>query len=136
MLIDATRFPLVWVQIAATRENPAASPFAEFEALLARKEAFVLLNDEGLDAGEHEHAPQEMKQTSLWMKRHKSELRAFVKASIHIEPSVAKRLAAKAFAVVYEKFWGYPLLMTATREEALALAQKLLAGEPVKAQAV
>ncbi|MDR6575951.1 hypothetical protein [Pseudomonas extremaustralis] len=134
MLIDATQFPLVWMQIATPSKNPEGSPFAEFEALLARKEVFVLLDDEGLDKGNHEHSPEEMKQTSLWMKNHKSDLRAFVKASIHIEPSTAKRLASKAFAVVYEKFWGYPMLMTATKEEALTLARKLLAGESVKSQ--
>lgn len=134
MLIDATQFPLVWMQIAAPSKAAEESPFAEFETLLARKEVFVLLNEEGLDRDKHEHSPEEMKQTSLWMKRHKDELRAFVKASIHIEPNAAKRLGAKAFAVVFEKFWGYPMLTTATKEEALALAQNLLAGEPRKAE--
>jgi hypothetical protein len=129
MLIDAARFPLVWMQIAAPGGNPTTEPFAEFEALLARREVFVLFNDEGLDKGEHEHSPEEMKQTSLWMKRHKSELRDFVKAAIYIEPSATKRLVTKAFTLVYEKFWGYPMLMVATKDEALALAQKLLAGD-------
>ena len=134
MLIDATRFPFVWMRMNAPSDNPDASPFSEFEALLARKESFVLFNDEGLDRGEHEHSPEEMKQASLWMKRHKSELRAFVKAGIYIEPNAAKRLATKAFALVYEKFWGYPMLMVATKDEALALARKLLPGEQTDAR--
>jgi hypothetical protein len=132
MLIDAAHFPLVWTQIATSGANPAA-PFAEFEALLVRKEAFVLLNEEGLDKGEHEHSPEEMKQTSLWMKRHKSELRAFVKAAIYIEPSAVKRQATRAFAVVFEKFWGYPILVAGTKDEALALAKQLLEGESEEA---
>ncbi|SKC74305.1 hypothetical protein [Paraburkholderia hospita] len=136
MLIDAAQFPLVWMRINAPSNNAEASPFSEFEALLAREEVFVLLNDEELDKGEHEHSPEEMKQTSLWMKRHKSELRAFVKAAIYIEPSTAKRLATKAFAVVYEKFWGYPMLMVASNDEALALAKKLLPGEQADARAL
>jgi hypothetical protein len=135
MLIDAAQFPVVWMRINAPANRPDASPFAEFEALLARKEVFVLLNNEGLDKGEHEHSPEEMKQASLWMKSHKSELRAFVKAGIYIEPSAAKRLATKAFTLVYEKFWGYPMLMVATKDEALALAQKLLPGEQADALA-
>jgi hypothetical protein len=133
MLIDATQFPLVWVRLNAPSSNPEASPFAEFEALLARKEVFVLLNDEGLDKGEHKRSPEEMKQTSLWMKRRKSELRAFVKAAVYIEPSSVKRLATKAFAVMYEKFWGYPMLLVATQDEALALARNLLADGQVDA---
>ena len=135
MLIDAARFPLVWVRINAPANTADASPFSEFEALLARREAFVLLNDEGLDEDEHEHSHEERKQTSLWMKRHKSELRAFVKAMICIESNAAKRLAAKAFAVVYEKFWGYPMLMVATRDDALALAEQLLSAQKADAPA-
>jgi len=129
MLIDAARFPLVWMRMNAPSNNPDAAPFSDFEALLARKETFVLFNDEGLDSAEHEHSPEEMKQTSLWMKRHKSELRAFVTAMICIEPSAAKRLAARAFAVVYEKFWGYPILMVANEDEAFACAQELLSAQ-------
>ena len=136
MLIDASQFPLVWIRFNAPGADPEASPFAEFEALLARKEVFVLLNDEGLDKGDHEHSPEEKKQTVLWMKRHKSELRAFIKAAIYIEPSTAKRLATKAFASVYEKFWGYPMLMVATRDQALALAQTLLRSEQAETRAL
>ena len=36
---------------------------------------------------------------------------------------------ANAFALMYEKFWDYPMLMVATKDEALALAKKLLLGE-------
>ncbi|QTP37134.1 hypothetical protein B7759_05776 (plasmid) [Burkholderia glumae] len=89
----------------------------------------VLCGHQHLDKGrqeEHEHPPEEMKQTSLWMKRHKSALRAFVRAGIYIEPNTAKRLATKAFALMYEKFWGFPMLTVATRDEALALARILL----------
>jgi len=136
MFIDASQFPLVWMRLNAPGTDPEASPFAEFEALLARKRVFVLLNDEGLDKGDHEHSPEEMKQTSLWMKRHKSELRALVKAGIYIEPNTAKRLATKAFALVYEKFWGYPMLMVATKDEALALAQTLLPSEQAETRAL
>ncbi|WP_214510294.1 hypothetical protein [Pseudomonas brassicacearum] len=125
MRIDATQFPFVWLQKTTLGDSQEKS-LVEFEALLARNDPFVLLSNEGLDQGQPEHSPDEMKQMALWMKRHKSELKRCVKASIHIESSLTKRLAGKAFAVVYEKFWGYPMLMTATEDEALALAQKLL----------
>ncbi|WP_223441619.1 hypothetical protein [Pseudomonas sp. BF-R-19] len=125
MRIDATQFPFVWLQKTTLGDSQEKS-LAKFEALIARNEPFVLLSNEGLDKEQPEHSPDEMKQMALWMKRHKSELKRYVKASIHIESSLTKRLAGKAFAVVYEKFWGYPMLMTATEDEALALAQKLL----------
>ncbi|SSB96305.1 hypothetical protein SAMN04488697_104379 [Pseudomonas sp. 43mfcvi1.1] len=125
MRIDATQFPFVWLQKTTLGDSQEKS-LAEFEALIARNEPFVLLSSEGLDKEQPEHSPDEMKQMALWMKRHKSELKKYVKASIHIESSLTKRLAGKAFAVVYEKFWGYPMLITATEDEALALAQRLL----------
>ncbi|WP_426116798.1 hypothetical protein [Pseudomonas sp. DSP3-2-2] len=131
MRIDATQFPFVWLQ-KTTLDNSQEESLGAFEALLARNEPFVLLSDESLDKEKTDHSPSEMKQIALWMKRHKTELKTYVKASVHIEPSLTKRLAGKAFAVVYEKFWGYPMLMAATKDEALALAQTLLGREPLK----
>ncbi|WP_431699759.1 hypothetical protein [Pseudomonas sp. BR20] len=133
MRIEANQFPLVWLQ-KTTQSYSQEDSLVQFEALLARHEPFVLLNNEGLDKEQTEHSPDEMKQMALWMKRHKSELKKYVKASIHIESSLTKRLAGKAFAVVYEKFWGYPMLMTATEDEALVLAAKLLEPELMKAE--
>ncbi|WP_254152391.1 hypothetical protein [Pseudomonas syringae] len=135
MYIEATQFPLVWLQKTA-QDNDQENILAQFEALLARNEPFVLLNNEGLDKEQPEYSPDEMKQMALWMKRHKSELRKYVKASIHIESSLTKRMAGKAFAVVYEKFWGYPMLMTATEGEALVMAQKLLETKPIKSEGI
>lgn len=125
MRIEANQFPLVWLR-KTTQGYSQEHSLAQFEALLARHEPFVLLSNEGLDKEQTEHSSDEMKQMALWMKRHKSELKRYVKASIHIESSLTKRLAGKAFSVVYEKFWGYPMLMTATEDEALVLAEKLL----------
>ncbi|MCD5983915.1 MULTISPECIES: hypothetical protein [Pseudomonas] len=132
MRIEANQFPLVWLQ-KATRGYSQEDSLAQFEALLARHEPFVLLSNEGLDNEQTEHSPDEMKQMALWMKRHKSELKQYVKASIYVESSLTKRLAGKAFSVVYEKFWGYPMLMTATENEALLLAETLLKPKVMKA---
>ncbi|MEE4619856.1 hypothetical protein [Pseudomonas viridiflava] len=132
MRIEANQFPLVWLQ-KATQGYSQEDSLAQFETLLARHEPFVLLSNEGLDKEQTEHSPDEMKQMALWMKRHKSELKQYVKASIHVESSLTKRLAGKAFSVVYEKFWGYPMLMTATEDEALLLAETLLKPKVLKA---
>ncbi|KQQ56817.1 hypothetical protein ASF84_06490 [Pseudomonas sp. Leaf127] len=129
MHIDATQFPFVWLQ-KNTLDDTQEKSLAEFEDLLARNEAFVLLSNEGLGKKQPEHTPDEMKQMALWMKRHKNLLKKYVKASIQIESSLTKRIASKAFTTIYEKFWGYPMMMTATENEALTLAQKLLNPKP------
>lgn len=131
MLIDATHFPIVWIKMMTSSPVVDATPLAEFEALLAQKKPFVLINDEGIDKEEreHSHTKEEAKHITLWMKRNKADLKAYIKSGIYIEPSMAKRLAAKAFTLVFEKFWGYPMVIVATKEEALMLAQTLLAEE-------
>ena len=72
------------------------------------------------------HSPEEKKRTALWMKKHKVELRRLVLALILVESNPAKRLGFKAFAVVFSKFWGYPLLLAPSREQAIEMARELL----------
>jgi hypothetical protein len=60
------------------------------------------------------------------MKKNKVALRAFVKGMIQVEPSAAKRLALKPFAVMFGKAWGYPLLVVESTDQAWALARDVL----------
>jgi len=126
MLIDATHFPLVWMQINSEDGESDSAPFADFEKLLSRQQPLVLLNEEGLNNGQHEHSVEAMKYTTRWMKANKDALQAYVKAAIYIEPDASKREATASFSRMYEKFWGYPMLMVATKEQALTVAHQLL----------
>ncbi len=92
---------------------------------MKRNEAFVLLTHSA-PTENHKHSQEEKKYTSLWMKKHKAELRNLVLAMIVIESSAAKRVALMAFGVIFLKFWGYPLVLASTCEEALHTAEKLL----------
>lgn len=127
MYVDTTHFPLVWTFFTTPGLPAEASPFGAFEALLAREQPFVLLNDEGVAPDAHAHTPEDRKQTALWMKQHKAALRAFVLAAIYVEPDAARREAAQAFAAMSGKFWGYPMRLVASKAEALRLAEDLLA---------
>lgn len=128
MFLDSSAFPMVWMRQTAQSGAPAQEPFDELANLLARKQVFVFLSEEGFN--DHDHAQDERKQTALWMKQHKVEIRAFIKAMILIEPNAAKRLASKAFATMFVKFWGYPLLVVAARDEAMETASRLLGADP------
>ena len=128
MKINASKFPYVWVDFTHSHAEPEhdhTEDFERFEALLARKEAFVFLSRTA-EQDDHEHTQQEKKQVSLWMKKHKQALRTYVKGMVHIEPGSAKRLAMRAFSAAFAKFWGYPLLIAGSEEEALGFAQRLL----------
>lgn len=125
MSMDSSNFPFVWMSLAHEPGHDFRKGFEEFDANLKRGEVFVLLTDHA-PAGDHEHSQEEKKYTSLWMKTHKSELRRLVLAMIVIEPSAAKRVAFKAFGAVFEKFWGYPLILASSREKAVEIADKLV----------
>ena len=125
MSINSSNFPLVWMNLAQEPGHDHQNDFDEFEANLQRGEPFVLLTDT-VPAQDHEHSQEEKKRTSLWMKKHKIALQKLVLAMILIEPNAAKRLGFKAFAVVFAKFWGYPLLLADSREQAIEMATELL----------
>ncbi len=126
MSVNSSDFPFVWMNLTQEPGHDHEKDFAEFEANLQRGEPFVLLTDTA-PADDHEHSPEEKKRTALWMKKHKIELRKWVLAMILVEPNSAKRLGFRAFAVVFAKFWGYPLLLAASRQQAMEMARELLA---------
>lgn len=126
MVMNSSAFPLVWMNLTQEPGHDHQKDFDEFEANLRRGEPFVLLTDTVPTVEDHEHLPQEKKRTSLWMKKHKVELRRLVLGMILVEPNTAKRLAYKAFAAVFAKFWGYPLLLAESREQAVEMAKQLL----------
>lgn len=125
MSMNSADFPLVWMNLTQEPGNDHQNDFDEFEENLQRGEPFVLLTDTA-PAADHEHSPEEKKRTALWMKKHKVELRRLILAMILVESNSAKRLGFKAFAVVFAKFWGYPLLLAASREQAIEMARELL----------
>ncbi|PPU84447.1 hypothetical protein XsacCFBP4641_03860 [Xanthomonas sacchari] len=126
MPMNSSNFPLVWMNLSQEPGHDHQQDFDEFEANLRRGEPFVILSD-STPSEDHDHTPEEKKRTALWMKKHKAELRRLVLAMIQIEPNSAKRVGYKAFAVLFAKFWGYPMLLAASREQALEMAKELLA---------
>ncbi|CRM07023.1 hypothetical protein [Pseudomonas sp. 8 R 14] len=126
MRFDSTTFPVVKIVFDAPSEGGPQDAFLAFEGLLAREQAFMLLHEKSVDENNHEHSHEERKQASIWMKKNKQALRMFVKGMIQVEPSAAKRLALKPFAVMFSKAWGYPLLVVESKDQAWALAQDVL----------
>ena len=124
MSFNSSNFPFVWMNLTQEPGHDHQQDFDDFEANLQRDEPFVLLTDIA-PAEDHAHSPEEKKRTALWMKKHKLALRKLVLAMILIEPNAAKRLGFKAFAVVFAKFWGYPLLLAASHEQAMRMAREL-----------
>lgn len=127
MLVDDTQFPIVRMHYNRTDDRGDEVSFQIFEDLLGRNQIFVLV---GLGAeADQVQSNEERKRLTLWMKRNREALHTYVRAMVYVEPSPAKRFLAKASAPIFQKFWGYPILVSASEAEAEAIAVRLLAGE-------
>ncbi len=126
MRLDSSTFPVVKILFDAPDDGGPEDALLTFEHLLAREQPFLLLHEKAVDENNHEHAHEERKRASIWMKKNKAALRAYVKGMIQVEPCAAKRLALKPFAVTFGKAWGYPLLVVESEDRAWALAQDVL----------
>lgn len=127
MLLNAATFPIVRLSCDQGLAGTADEAFAAFEALLDRAAPFVIIGQgANAEVTEHGHDVGEQRKLALWSKKHKPRLREFVKALIYVEPSRTKRLGMRAFQIVSEKFWGYPMLVAASEAEAQEMAQALL----------
>lgn len=127
MHVDINEFPQVWMDFTLGVGQTTDEVLAVYTDLLARGEPFVFLGEGGDFEGDR--AAQDVadrKKTSLWMKRNRTAITALVRAMIYIEPNVSKRITVRAFALVYEKFWGYPMFVAASREEAMAIVRTVL----------
>ncbi|QSB45178.1 hypothetical protein EB810_02805 [Altererythrobacter sp. FM1] len=127
MLVDDAKFPIVHMYYNRTDERGDDASFQIFEDLLQREQTFILIGV-GEDA-DHDQSVEERKRVTLWMKRNRQALHSYVRAMVYIEPSKAKRLLAKTSAPIFQKFWGFPMLFTASEAEAESVAAQLLAGE-------
>lgn len=126
MQIDIQDFPLVKMDYSGEGKQTIEETLQIFEQCLQRKQAFVFLAggaDFDKDPGE---SVADRRAVSLWMKQHKVDLRDYVKAMYYVEQSSVKRLAAKAFSVIYGKFWGHPMIVTENRDDAVRQAYALL----------
>ncbi|WP_206245649.1 hypothetical protein [Novosphingobium terrae] len=128
MHLKAHAFPIVRMDFDQDSPGGLDESLATFEALLARRQEFVLI---GRGANRQEQDHEERKTLAIWMKRHRDSLRSYVLALVYVAPEADDRLAAEAGAATYEKFWGYPMLVTANDAEGLAMAGCLLAGESI-----
>ncbi|MDR0253583.1 MAG: hypothetical protein LBI75_10410 [Brucellaceae bacterium] len=126
MQIDIQDFPLVRMDYSGEGKQTVEETLQIFEQCLQRKQAFVFVAG-GADFDKNpDESVADRRTVSLWMKQHKVELRDYVKAMYYVETSSVKRLAAKAFSVIYGKFWGHPMIVTENHDEAVLQARQLL----------
>ncbi|MBN3821521.1 ATP--cob(I)alamin adenosyltransferase [Paraburkholderia sp. Se-20369] len=132
MQIVTTEFPFVWLRYAGSPQRDPTAMLAELDTLLARRERFVLLTEDAPSGDGRSDDDHEMrKQLAKWSKANRAQSREWIPAMIAVEPDAQRRAALDAFSGAFEKVWGYPLNAAVNRDDALALARRLLA-EPAR----
>ncbi|MGY3859414.1 hypothetical protein [Aeromonas intestinalis] len=127
MNIDATEYPIVWMDYEPARGASVEAALADISALLVRGQPLVFLATGEPGNGNDKAGAEDRRTVALWMKSNKHAIRRFALGHVQIVPESTKRVAMRAFAVVFAKFWGYPMFVVASEEEARAKADALLA---------
>ncbi|MEG0858496.1 MAG: hypothetical protein RSG92_04190 [Pseudomonas sp.] len=127
MYVDASNFPIVRMEMDPALSMPIEEVLACIGKLLAGDQPFVFVG-EGFpdDDPRDSNSIEERRQVTLWMKANKAQIRKLIRAQVQIVPNVRHWAGAVSFSVIFEKFWGYPMLVVATAQEAQEKAQSLL----------
>lgn len=128
-LFDLSAFPLVRLPmlepgIAGTGERWAA----EFDAVLARGERFVLLS---IGPIREDEAHDDRKARALWLKRRRAELGRLCLAHLHVEQDPDRRAMMQDRAAKMGNAFPYPLTVFASEDLALDRAWSLLRAVPL-----
>jgi len=131
MILDNSKFPIVFIDFEHSHIEKDGHEYDDDELepmthLLGREQPFVMINTGETPEKDHKHSKMEIKRINAWMKVHKSALKEYAKATIHIEASKVKRMGLSFFTSVYEKFWKHPLLLAESKERAIEMAEKIL----------
>ncbi|MBJ3814725.1 hypothetical protein F9C28_07270 [Shimwellia pseudoproteus] len=116
MKIDASEYPVVRIDSKPAHRVAIDCVLAEFSRLLAREEAFVFIG-EGLplDGGGD---PEDARVVSRWMRINRAALSRLVKGQVQIITDPDARQAAETFSLAFAYFWGYPMFVVGSEQEA------------------
>ena len=128
-LFDLSAFPLVRLPmpdpgIVGTGERWAA----EFDAVLAKGERFVLLSIGPIPEDE---SHDDRKARTLWLKRRRAELGRLCLAHLHVEHDPDRRAMIQDRAAKTAGAFPYPLTVFASEDSALDRAWSLLRAVPL-----
>jgi hypothetical protein len=121
---DIREFPFVVFNQVAAQPGYANQWETEIVALLQNGQPFVVVYDQFRTDETHE----DRKHRGIWLKHNKVPLGRVCKALISIEPDEQRRSEVKAMSAVAVTAFGIPHEVVATRDEAMAIATRLMTG--------
>mgnify|MGYP001272961311 CR=1 FL=1 len=126
MRIDIADFPIINMDYSAPYATDFREILACYDKLFAKEQPFVIIGEGESSKEEAEQAKEDRKEVAAWANQHKLQLKQWVLSSFMVIPDLQKRDSMKLYTPVFEKFWGYPFIVVASREEAYLKAIALL----------
>lgn len=129
MRMDIVDFPIVKMDYSA----PYITDFREIldglDQLFAKEQPFVIIGEgeSSQEEADQSKAKEVRMEIAAWANQRKAHLNRWVLSSFMIIPDPKKREEMRLYAPIFEKFWEYPFVMVASREEAYQKASVLLA---------
>ncbi|MGL4673573.1 MAG: hypothetical protein ACRCXK_01795 [Wohlfahrtiimonas sp.] len=127
MKVDAIEFPFVRVDYVKGPNEIIEDTLSDLSGLLKRQQPFVFMG-EGLPKEENTHE-EDRKKVALWMKANHMDVQRWIKGHVHVIAEPDKFEMMQEFSVIFKKFWGYPMIVVRTQEEAMSEATLLLKPE-------
>lgn len=131
--IDFTHWPVLMIRMPGLGQGSSAPVLTGMMDLaLARGEPFVVVADMSEYVASPEESAQERKAAAQWLKANHQRFFALCRGNVYVLADAQARQAVLASGQKQAKASGMPVAAAASPEEALAIAQKLLAAsEPM-----
>ena len=126
MQIDMTEFPIVKMDYSVPYNTDFREILQHLSDLLARKKPFVIIGKGERSEEDEAQSRVDRHEASIWAKDHRAAIQKWIKMHYYVETDAEKVLEMEEFSVIFEKFWGYPLIVVPSMEDAYQRAETLL----------
>lgn len=126
MQIDTTEFPIVKMDYSVPYNTDFREILQSLNELFAKKVPFVIIGAGERSEEDEAQSRVDRHEAGIWAKAHRQEIQKWIKMHYYVESDAKKVLEMEEFSVIFEKFWGYPLMVVPSMEEAYRRAETLL----------
>ncbi len=118
MQIDTTEFPIVKMDYGAPYQTDFREVLSCLDTLFERKIPFVIIGAGARSEEDETQSREDRHEAGLWAKARKKQIAASIMVHYYVESDPVKVAEMEEFSVIFEKFWGYPLVVVSSMVEA------------------
>lgn len=125
-IFDISDWPVVYARFPELDENQRVERVLDgLQSVLGQQQRFVIVW--GMPRHDHDDEPHEdEKRSMVWLKRNRTELTTWCAGYVYVTQDPELRALLLGRFPVVEKFLSFPKCVTEDRNDALAIARRLL----------